>query len=186
MLARLGATVIDADDISHRVMERGTDVWRRIVIEFGSSILDGEGHISRPRLGMLVFADAAALARLEAIVHPAVLAEIDGMLGRLADELQGQIPVVVIEAIKLIESGLGDRCDEIWVVTAPREQQVERLQRTRGLALEQAVLRVDAQPPQEAKAARADTVITNEGTLEELHAQVVQQWERVVSIVWGG
>jgi len=144
------------------------------VREFGSRILRPDGEIDRPRLGSIVFADPAALARLEAIVHPAVIARTEELIR------QAQEPVVVVEAIKLLESGMGERlCDSVWVVTCPREQQVARLMRSRGLSREEALLRINAQPSQEEKIARADVVIDNSGSLDDTWQQVRAAWERI-------
>jgi len=87
--------------------------------------------------------------------------------------------VVVVEAIKLIEAGMHRRYDALWVITAPRELQIARLMRERGLTEEEAMLRVDAQPPQEEKAARADVVIVNDGGLDELWQRVEEEWSRI-------
>ena len=174
MLERLGAYAIDADALAHEVMRRGTPVWEAVVREFGSRILRPDGEIDRPRLGSIVFADPAALARLEAIVHPAVIARTEELIR------QAQEPVVVVEAIKLLESGMGERlCDSVWVVTCPREQQVARLMRSRGLSREEALLRINAQPSQEEKIARADVVIDNSGSLDDTWQQVRAAWERI-------
>ena len=119
-LARLGDVLyIDADRLSRHVMAPGTDVWRQIVDTFGAEIAAPDGSLDRGRLGEIVFGDAAALARLEAIVHPAVIALTEQRIAKAST--QGS-PVVVVEAIKLIESGMVRRlCDVVWVVTAPRE-----------------------------------------------------------------
>ena len=85
--------------------------------------------------------------------------------------------MVVIEAIKLLEAGLSVRlCNQVWVVTAPRAEQIQRLIATRGLSAQEAILRIDAQPPQEEKIARADVVIDNSGNLEDVRRQVEQAW----------
>lgn len=174
ILAEKGAWVIDADKVAHRVMEPGGPAYWGVAAAFGSEILaaDGaaDGAIDRRRLGEIVFADKDALERLEKIVHPAVIAEIDR---QIAEATQ---PAVVVEAIKLIEAGMHRRYDALWVVTAPRPVQIERLMRFRGLSEDEAALRVDAQPPQEEKAARADRVLVNDGDLEALQAQVEEAW----------
>jgi len=185
MLAQLGAHVIDADALAHQIMRAGTPVWQHIVDEFGSGILQRDGEIDRDRLGALVFSDPEALARLEAIVHPAVIAESE----RLLQELQSvplssasdlDIKVAVLEAIKLIESGMHRRCNELWVVTCSREQQLKRLTEQRGLSTAEAELRIAAQPPQADKVAYADVVIDNSADLERTRAQVLRQWERIM------
>ena len=186
MLAQLGAQVIDADALAHEVMQSGTPTWQRVVDEFGPDILLPSGEVDRARLGAQVFADAEALARLEAIVHPAVIAESERLLQELQNETTLSAPgsadpkVLVLEAIKLIESGMHRRCDELWVVTCAREQQIERLMKSRGLSVAEADLRITAQPPQAEKVAVADVVIDNSGDLEQTRAQVVREWERIV------
>ena len=173
MLEGLGAKVIDADALAHRLMIKETPVWQAILDEFGEGILGPEGEIDRGKLGAIVFADAEALSRLEAIVHPAVTARVDELI-RQATEA-----VVVVEAIKLIEAGWHRTCDALWVVTCPEEQQLERLMRARKLSREEALLRIEAQPPQEDKVALADVVIDNSGTLKETEKQVKREWEKV-------
>lgn len=179
MLAELGAEVIDADRLAHETMKAGTQTWQLVVDEFGPHILQPDGEINRAELGARVFADSEALARLEAIVHPAVIAESERLLHNLQDEsaLSAEARVVVLEAIKLIESGMHQRCDELWVVTCPREQQLQRLVEKRGLSLAEAELRIDAQPPQEEKIALADVVIDNSSDLEQARTQVQREWE---------
>jgi dephospho-CoA kinase len=173
MLKRLGAGVIDADALVHQLMVKETPVWQAILDEFGEGILASEDEIDRGKLGAIVFADAEALERLEAIIHPAVTARVDELI-RQATE-----PVVVVEAIKLIEAGWHRAYDALWVVTCSKEQQLERLMRTRKLSQEEALLRIEAQPPQEDKVALADVVIDNSGSLKETREQVEQEWERL-------
>ena len=173
MLADLGAETIDADKVAHRVMRHGTDAYERIVEAFGAAIVTPHGEIDRKALGEIVFSDPRALARLEAIVHPATLEAIDRRV------TAASAPVVVVEAIKLIESGLAERCDSVWVVTCRREQQIERLVRHRDLSREEARQRVDAQPPQEEKVEQADVVIDNSGSLSMTRKQVEAAWVEV-------
>lgn len=173
MLAGLGATVIDADRVAHEVMEPGGAAYAAVVDAFGPEVLNPGGAVDRRRLGDIVFRDPAALARLEAAVHPAVLLEV----GRRIAEAEAD--VVVVEAIKLIEAGMHRAYDALWVVTAPRRVQIERLVRERGMTHDEAALRVDAQLPQEEKAALADRVLVNDGTLAQLRARVEAAWEHL-------
>ncbi len=184
MLAELGAQVIDADSLAHETMEAGTPTWQRVVDEFGPDILQPDGEINRAQLGARVFADPEALARLEAIVHPAVIAESERLLHNLRDESNRSAgtSLIVLEAIKLIESGMHRRCDELWVVTCPREEQLQRLVEKRGLSVAEAELRIDAQPPQEEKSALADVLIDNSGDLEQTRAQVRREWQRIAAM----
>jgi dephospho-CoA kinase len=179
MLADLGAEAIDADQVTREVMRAGTPVHAAIVEAFGPEALAGGGEIDRRRLGDIVFADPAALARLEAIVHPATLAVIDR---RVAASSAG---VMVVEAIKLIEAGMADGCDGVWVTTCRPEQQVARIMAVRGLSRTEAEQRVYAQPVQEEKVARADVVIDTSGTLAQTREQVRQAWERLIARTTG-
>lgn len=172
-LARLGATIIDADRVAHEVMEPGGAAYAAVVDAFGPEILNPGGTVDRRRLGDIVFRDPAALARLEAAVHPAVLLEVGRRIAA------AEADVVVVEAIKLIEAGMHRAYDALWVVTAPRQVQIERLVRERGMTHDEATLRVDAQPPQEEKAALADQVLVNDGTLAQLRARVEAAWEQL-------
>lgn len=173
ILAELGAQVIDADRVAHDVMQPGGPVFDVVVEAFGREILGRDGRIDRARLGATVFRDSEALRRLEAAVHPAVTVEVKR---RISEATQ---PVVVVEAIKLIEAGMHHRYDALWVVTARRETQIQRLIATRGLSREEAALRVDAQPPQEEKTALADIVLRNDGTWPELRQKVEAAWAEV-------
>lgn len=174
MLADLGALTIDADKIAHQVMRRGTEVHAEIAEAFGPQILTAEGEIDRKGLGHLVFDDREALERLEAIVHPPTLEAID----RRVDATPAE--VVVIEAIKLIESGLADECDSVWVTTCRREQQIARMVAERDLSRDEARERVEAQRPQEERVAHADVVIDNSGSRGATWEQVVAAWRQVV------
>jgi dephospho-CoA kinase len=173
ILAALGARVIDADRVAHAVMRPGTPVHSEIVCRFGPEILAGDGSVDRTKLGALVFADPQAMAALEGLVHPATLAEVERQISDTTE------PVVVVEAIKLIESGMHARHDALWVVTAPRQAQIDRLMRDRRLSVEEATLRIDAQPPQAEKAVLADVVLHNDGDLVDLQAQVEAAWAAI-------
>jgi dephospho-CoA kinase len=183
MLQALGAQVIDADEVAHEVIRTGTPAWQQVVDLCGEEILRPDGEIDRARLGQRVFADPEELARLEQIVHPEVIAECALRLELPTAEAAAgvaQPQVTILEAIKLIEAGMASQCDEVWVVDCPREVQLQRLTEKRGLSVEQAELRIDAQPPQAEKVAVADVVIDNSGTLAETRAQVEREWQRVV------
>jgi len=177
MLHHLGARIIDADQLAHEVIAPNTDAWKQVVDAFGRGILDEKGEIVRAKLGDIVFGDPKALATLEAIVHPVVVSRTQQIIA------QTQEPVVVVEAIKLIESGLAERCDTLWVVTSRRQQQLERLMEQRYLKAEQARARVEAQPPQAEKIFRANVVIDNSGALERTWEQVRQEWQKIAALI---
>ena len=180
MLGELGAHVIDADELVRDLQRQGTPVYAAIVAEFGAGILRPDGEIDRARLGAWVFSDPEALRRLEAIVHPAVGRAIEAQLSGMS-QVSNKNTVVVIEAIKLIEGGLSRRCNALWVVTSGQKAQLERLMRARGLSEADARIRIEAQPPQSEKAALADVLIENGGTLADLREQVKCHWARVTA-----
>lgn len=169
-LRRLGAAVLDADAVVHQLLNQASPTRAAVVEAFGSDILGPKGAIDRRALGQLVFGDPTALNHLESIVHPAVLDFTWAWLEQVTAE------VAVIDAIKLIEAGIAEHCDEVWVVTCPQEEQIHRLMGNRGLSREEALLRIQAQPPQEEKVAQADVVIDNGGRLKDTQAQVLQAW----------
>jgi len=170
MLASLGAEAIDADLIAHELMAPGTPTWQAIVREFGQGILREDGRIDRSKLGDIVFTDPQALARLEAILHPAVIQEVNCRI------CTSHAQVIVVEAIKLIETGMHSAYDALWVVTCQPEQQIARLMAQRRMSQEEIRQRMAAQSPQSAKVALADIVIDNSGSLDETRAQVERAW----------
>jgi dephospho-CoA kinase len=169
-LSELGAHTIDADAAIHTILKRDGLAYKPVVAEFGKSILQPDGEIDRRALGKIVFSDPQKLRRLEEIEHPIVRRYIDDLI----KDAQG--PVVALDAIKLKEAGWADKCDAVWVVTCTRPQQLERLTQTRGYSREEAEMRIDAQSPQQAKVASADTVIDNSGTLARTHHQIDAAW----------
>lgn len=184
-LAVHGAQVCDADQVTRTVMQPGEEAYRAIIAEFGTGILQApDGPIDRPALGRIVFADPAALRRLEAIVHPATRRAIEQWLAQLtaAAAAEGRRRVAVVDAIKLIESGYIPLCDAVWVVICDEREQLRRLVELRGMPEADARTRIAAQPPQAAKVAVADVVIDNSGTLAETEQHVVRAYERVRAV----
>ena len=173
MLEHLGAYTIDADALAHRVIAKGAPGYQPVLDAFGSWLLDNDGQINRRKLGRLVFSDSEALRQLENIIHPYVVQAVDLLVKRASQK------VVVIEAIKLLESGLGEQCDAIWVTDAPEQVQIERLVRKRGLSQKDALQRVHAQSAQKEKLAAATIVIKNTGSYDDLWKQVSEGWNTV-------
>ncbi len=173
MLEHLGAYGIDADQLAHRAIAKGAPGYKPVVETFGKWILKPDGEIDRMKLARLVFSDPDAMRQLEAIVHPLVLQAIDYLVRR------SKRKVVVIEAIKLLETDLRQWCDAIWVVDAPAELQLQRLIHKRGLRESEAYQRILAQPPQADKVAQADVVIHNDKDFETTWKQVLEAWKRI-------
>jgi len=176
-LADNGAHVVDADKLAHKAMAPDGPAYEKVVARFGDSILFPDGTVNRARLGDIVFADPAALADLEGIVHPATFEMLRW------DTSTSDADVVVLEAIKLLESGrMVTLCDEVWVITSSLEAQLRRLTETRGMDGDEARRRMAAQSAQDQKVAAADVVISNDGTLAELYGQLDEQWSRVTAL----
>ena len=180
LLVERGAEYVDADRLVHALMEPGTPENERIVARFGPEVRGSDGRINRAVLGALVWRDPAALKDLEAILHPSVRAE---TRRRLAESTA---PVVVVDAIKLIESGLLAELDGLWVVTCTPDEQLRRLMVERGLTEQQARDRIVAQSPQEEKVRHATVVIDNSGSREETARQVDEAWRGMTSGTRGG
>jgi dephospho-CoA kinase len=173
MLEHLSAYGIDADALSHRATAKGAPGYKPVVEMFGKWILGPDGQVDRNRLGRVVFSDAEALKQLENIVHPLVGQAVDIMVRRAHQQ------VIVIEAIKLIESDLRGKCDSLWVSYAPQEIQLARLMQKRGMDEATARQRIQSQPPQEGKTSIADVVIRNAGSFEETWKQVATAWNKL-------
>jgi dephospho-CoA kinase len=141
MLTELGAEVIDADTASRTVTEPGAPALPEIRERFGAEVFRPDGALDRAALATVVFADPAALADLERITHPRVREVIDQRLAQAGDL---DPPLAVIEAIKLVEGGLADRCAAVWLVECSPETQHERLKR-RGATDDDIRARVAAQ-----------------------------------------
>ena len=185
-LCQKGAHGIDADGLAHQVMAVGTPAWEEIRGRFGDGVLMPDGSVDRVALGDIVLADPQALADLEEIVHPRVVEEVERRLDQIdaCDVGEGACSqstrrVAVVEAIKLLEAGLGERCQAVWVTVSAPRWQLRRLMERRGLDREAAKRRIASQPPPEKRAKRADVLLENDGSLEQLLALVDWEWEQV-------
>lgn len=172
MLERRGAVVFDADVLARKAVEPGTPGFNAVVERFGASVLAPGGDLDREALASIVFADPAARRDLEAIVHP----EVRRMFAEACEAYRDTDAVIVFSAPLLVETGMHTAFDVLIVVSATEGTQIERLMRGRGMSEEQIRARMAAQAPLEEKAAVADILIDNEGTLEELEAQVDRVW----------
>jgi dephospho-CoA kinase len=174
VLLELGAErYIDADAVVHNLYLSGQPIAVRLAETFGPRVLAPDGSVDRKALGDIVFQDAGAMRRLEAIVHPAV--------GRaIADELAAVDPsgVAVIDAVKLLEGGSGSLCQSRWMVICSEEQELARLVARNGLSPDEARSRLRAQPPVQPRLPLVDEVIDNSGSLEETRSQVEAAYER--------
>jgi dephospho-CoA kinase len=166
-LGRLGATVVDADEVARAVVEPGEPALDDVLAAFGPEVRNPDGGLDRAALGRRVFEDPAALRRLEAIVHPAVRQRI---LDAVGTAQAAGAPAVVIEAIKLVEGGLAALCDEVWLVTCDPAVQRDRVL-ARGLDPEAADARIRAQGNLAARHGPAATrIVDTSGSLEAARA----------------
>jgi dephospho-CoA kinase len=178
-LGELGAIVIDADLVAREVTPVGSPELAAVVAAFGPGVLRTDGSLDRLALGRLVFADPAALARLESIIHPAVRPRI---LALIADADRLGAPAVVIEAIKLVEGGLAALCDEVWLITCDPFVQRSRLAgraAVAGRAVDpaDADARIAAQGDLAARLTPVATrVIDTSGSIAESRSRVVVAW----------
>lgn len=173
LLAERGAQVIDADQIGRDALAPGEPAWHSVVSQFGDEILvPGAMQVDRKRLAGIVFEEPRKLAALNAIVHPVILQ-------RIADDLEKLSrtdAVVVVDAALITELGLRDALDAVVVVTTSRQERVDRLVRTRGMSLDDVNARMASQASPEELEAKADYVVRNDGTLEDLAAEADRVW----------
>ena len=172
MLEERGAVVFDADVLARRAVETASPGYQAVVKRFGANVLAPGGELDREALASIVFADPAARRDLEAIVHP----EVRRMFAEETEELRDSERVVVFSAPLLVETGMHTAFEVLVVVSTTVDTQVERLMRERGMSEDAVRVRIAVQAPLEDKAAVADVLIDNEGSLEELEAQVERAW----------
>jgi dephospho-CoA kinase len=178
-LAALGAVVIDADKGAREVVEPGTAGLEQVTEAFGPGVLRDDGSLDRAALAAIVFADPAALARLNSITHPLIR---DWVSDREADALRAAGPgAVVVHDVPLLAEGLrtSSGFDVVIVVDVSPELQLERLTGQRGMTAEQAQARMAAQATREQRLAIAGIVIDNSGTLADLDERVAETWARL-------
>jgi len=180
LLAAMGATVIDADELARKVVAPGSPGFEDVVARFGPGVVGPARSLNRRALADVVFADPVALGDLNAIVHPAVRSEIDGRLRALrgADE-EG---VVVLEIPLLVESGRSYGATSVIVVDCPEDVALRRLVEERGMDEDDARRRMAAQLSRADRLAAADVVIDNSGPREALDHQVIAVWRRIATL----
>ncbi len=166
MLEHLGAYGIDADRLGHEAIESGSIGYTQVINEFGLEILTDQGEIDRKKLGDIVFSSPKKLEVLENIIHPFVIMKLDELI---QDSFS---PVIVIEAIKLLETNIAHDCDSIWVTWVSEEQQINRLIQGRGMTYNDAQHRVSVQSSQIDKLRKADLIIRTGDSFEQTWNQV--------------
>jgi dephospho-CoA kinase len=174
MLLELGAErYIDADAVVHKLYQSGQPIAIKVAEVFGPKVVASNGDIDRRALGAIVFQDAAAMRRLEEIVHPAVS---QAMANELA--LVSPTGIVIIDAVKLLEGGSGKFCQSKWIVQCSEELEFQRLVSRNDFSSEEARARIKAQPSVEERLALVNEVIDNNGPLSETRSQVEAAFKR--------
>jgi dephospho-CoA kinase len=175
LLGEFGATVIDADRVYHELIQPGMPLQYALKDRFGETVVAADGQIDRKALGAIVFSDPAALADLDQLTHPAVVAETISRIENTSTQ------VVVVDAVKLFESGIAERCDEVWLVLCNPEIQLTRLMSRNGIDRADAERRIAAQPPLETKIILSSRIIDNSLDPETLRTVVGRLWQDVMS-----
>jgi dephospho-CoA kinase len=171
--------VVDADEIAREVTAPGQPAHDPVIDRFGDAVRAADGSLDRAALARIVFADPAALAALESIVHPAVRPLI---LDAIEAADASAAPAIVIEAIKLVEGGLAELCDEVWLVTCDPRVQRERLL-ARGAGPDDADRRIDAQRGlAERLRPAASRILETTGTAVDARSRVAALWDEAVGL----
>ena len=175
LLRQRGAEVIDADQVYRSLLQPGSDLWRQVVERFGPAIVGSDGGIDRTALAEVVFADPAALADLDRITHPAVVAEVRARIAR------STAPFIVLEAVKLVQSGLASDVDALWFVSADAETRLRRLMSRSGMDEASARARIAAAPATVPEGVAVSVMIDNSGDLAATSAAIDEAWRAVCS-----
>ncbi len=174
ILRELGALVIDADIVGHETYKSGEPTFGEVVETFGDGVIGSDGEIDRRELGAIVFGDPDKLKRLTDIVWPRISEAIGNRIAQKREN--GNTAVLVVEAAVLFEAGWENLFDEIWVVTAPEEDVLDRLERQRNQKPEQTRARVRAQMTNEERERRADVMVRNDEDRAALAVTVKKLW----------
>jgi dephospho-CoA kinase len=176
LFAELGVPLIDTDVIARQVVEPGQPALAAIVAAFGAEVLDADGRLDRRRMRERIFSDPSARQRLEAIVHPAIRAEME----RQSQAAGGPYQILVIPL--LTEGGRRDHVDRVLLVDVPEELQIQRLRMRDGVTHEQAQASLDAQATRAERLALADDVVRNSGQVDDLRKMVAELHEQYLAL----
>jgi len=173
-LEALGLARLDTDQVAREVVAAGTPGLAEIVSRFGPTILSSDGTLDRAAMGRMVFSEPEKKSSLEQILHPLIRSRVSDFVECCRAEHQH----AVVEVPLLYEKQRQDVFDTIWVVSTTPELQLARLRSRNGWSHEEVKARISSQMPLAEKVARADTVIENTGTLEDLQERVREAWSQ--------
>lgn len=182
-LKHLGAYVIDADIVSREITKKGSFVLQKLKDELGKEIVDNDGNLNRPLVRNIVFNDAVMLKKLNKVIHPEIIREISS---RIEDVCNKDIPVVVVDAALLIETGIYKKMDQVWLVFLEKQVQIERLMKRDNISYTDALNIIKSQMELEQKVKYADYIIDNNFTEEYTLKQTENLWNKVLTEVYGG
>jgi dephospho-CoA kinase len=172
-LAKLGASVIDADLVGHEAYTPQSEAWRQVVKEFGRGILGPNEEIDRSKLGAIVFSNPDQLTKLNQIMHPLMARMVEEKI----EDLRGRpVEVAVVEAALLFEAGWDSLVQEVWVTDSPEETIIQRLSERNGLTPEEARKRISSQMEQAERLSRADAIIDNSGDIAAMESAIDDLW----------
>ena len=177
ILGELGAVVIDADQVGHKIYLPNTPAWREMVEEFGEEVVAPDQTIDRTKLGPIVFSDAQKLQALNRIMHGKIYAYIQGQIDYIREHHADG--VVAVEAAILLEAGWRSLVEQLWVVVATEDVVIARLQAYKNMPEDQARARINAQMSNDERISQADTVIWNSAALPDLRQAVTTAWHQL-------
>lgn len=162
------AELLIADELGHVVMKKGTKCHEKIVKSFGKDIIDSDGEIDRKKMADIIFKDNEARKRLDDIVHPEVIEYV----ARYIDERKGMDGIIIFETAIMYECKCDQLCDEVWYVYVPADIRIKRLSDNRGYSVEKSRAIIANQKPDEFFTEKADRIIKNDGSFEELDKEL--------------
>ncbi len=177
-LRQLGATVVEGDQLGHRVYEPGTSGFEKVVNAFGHDIVAADGTIDRRVLGGKVFGAPEEMERLNGVMWPAIRELAEQEFAEIAK--QDPDAVIVFEAAVMLEAGWQDLVSEVWVVTTKQETAIDRLKSRNGLNREQSLARIESQMSNRQRQEFADVKFDNSDTEEKLRSRVEYHWKRLL------
>ena len=176
ILSSLGASMINADKIGHKIYEPNSEGWKEVVKAFGKEILNENQEIDRKKLGSIVFKDKKYLDQLNSITHPRIYSEIESELQPLSNN---NVTVSVVEAALLIEAKWTSLADQVWVTVSNENIIYKRLEKRDGLNIEAIKARISSQMSTKEKLKFADVIIKNDSSIKDLEKEVQYYWKKI-------
>lgn len=178
MLRELGAIIIDADEIAKKIVEQDRPALAEIKKFFGKEVIFEDGNLNRKKLGTIVFNNSYLLKKLNEITHPYIIKEIIDVINWYKKTCNNR--VIILDAALLIEMDLIYLVEEVWLISVPKEVQINRLIQRENISADDAKKRIDAQMPLDEKKQYAHIIIDNSKDIDYLKAQVEQNWSKVI------